>query len=45
MSKRYYGVCFMVSERTRLYLEGITDADWVGSVDDRKITSGVVFFL
>lgn len=26
-------------------LKAYTDANWVGSIDDRKSTSGVVFFL
>ena len=26
-------------------LKAFTDADWAGSVDDRKITSGATFFL
>ena len=26
-------------------LKAFTDADWAGSVDDRKSTSGVAFFL
>ena len=26
-------------------LKTFTDADWVGSIDDRKSTSGVAFFL
>ena len=30
---------------TDLTLHAYTDADWVGSVDDRKITSGGAFYM
>ena len=35
----------MVPKKSRLYFKRIIDADWAGSVDDRKSTSGATFFL
>src|SRR4030066_1580538 len=38
-----YGILFSHSENSRLV--GYCDADWAGSADDRKSTSGGCFFL
>jgi hypothetical protein len=38
-----YGLWY--SKNTDLILRAYTDADWVGSIDDRKSTSGGAFFL
>src|SRR4030066_2116457 len=38
-----YGIMYSHSENSRLV--GYSDADWAGSVDDRKSTSGGCFFL
>ena len=35
----------MVQDGRQFGLEVFTDADWAGSIDDRKITSGGAFFL
>jgi len=38
-----YGILYSHSENSRLM--GYCDADWAGSADDRKSTSGGCFFL
>ena len=38
-----YGILYSHSDNSRLI--GYCDADWVGSADDRKSTSGGCFFL
>jgi hypothetical protein len=38
-----YGLWYPID--TDLVLKDYTDADWVGSLDDRKSTSGGTFFL
>eukprot|EP00253_Pinus_taeda_P027989 PITA_27989 len=38
-----FGILYNVSEHSDLV--GYTDSDWVGSVDDRKITSSYVFHM
>ena len=35
----------MVPKKSEFILKEFTDADWEGSVDDRKTTSGAAFFL
>jgi hypothetical protein len=34
-----------IQKQNILVLNAYTDADWEGSIDDRKITSGGEFFL
>jgi hypothetical protein len=38
-----YGILYSYSEDSKL--KGYCDADWAGSADDRKSTSGGCFFL
>ena len=38
-----YGILYTTSKNSKLI--GYTDSDWVGSVDDRKTTSGYVFHM
>jgi hypothetical protein len=38
-----YGI--QLSRGSSLSLHGFTNADWAGSVDDRKSTNGYIFFL
>jgi hypothetical protein len=38
-----YGLWY--PKETKLVLKAYIDADWVGSIDDRKSTSGGTFFL
>ena len=38
-----YGILYTTSENSKLI--GYTDSDWVGSIDDRKNTSGYVFHM
>ena len=38
-----YGILYTTSENSELI--GYIDSDWVGSIDDRKITSGYVFHM
>ena len=38
-----YGLWY--SKDSNAYIAGYSDADWVGSVDDRKSTSGGCFYL
>jgi hypothetical protein len=37
--------CTYARQDTKAKIAGFSDADWVGDVDDRKSTSGVLFFL
>ena len=41
--KRYYGLWYPKSNN--FTLREFTDADWEGSIDDRKSTSGAAFYL
>ena len=36
---------FWYPKGKNLLIQAFTDADWVGSIDDRKSTSGVAFYL
>jgi hypothetical protein len=38
-----YGLWY--PKETKIVLKDYIDADWVGSIDDRKSTSGSTFFL
>ena len=40
-----YGCCYERKEGTTLRLYGYSDSDMAGDVDDRKSTSGVMFYL
>ena len=40
-----YGCCYERKEGTALRLYGYSDSDMAGDVDDRKSTSGVMFYL
>ena len=39
----YYG--FHITQGYSFTLHGFTDADWAGSIDDRKSTSGYLVFF
>ena len=38
-----YGLCYL--KGNNFTLKAFTDVDWVGSIDDRKSTSGATFYL
>ena len=38
-----YGICY--NRVSNFKLDGFTDSDWAGSLDDRRSTSGNVFSL
>ena len=44
-SLKVFNACLWYSKDSNACLAGYSDADWVGSVDDRKSTSGGCFYL